>query len=268
MLIQVPYLVGALELVLATIGAVLAWRLVLSPSARASRPPARLLAWNLLPSDFALFLFSVFGGAIVASLAVSLLQPWLGLKGDQLTLVGTAASQFGMLAGAAGFDRLNRRFDLQLPSFATAVSTGLVAFLIALPFVVVGGTLWAGLLKLCGLPDARQPAVELFARLKGPWMAFMAVTAGLVAPVCEELLFRAGVFRYVRTRLPRWAALLLPASLFAALHIDLTTYFQLAVLGVVFALAYERTGNLGTAIVAHAFFNLNSMLMLLAGVMV
>jgi membrane protease YdiL (CAAX protease family) len=268
MFIEVPYLVGALEVLLSIAGAVLAWRLILSPAARSQRAPARLAPWNVLPADFALFLFSAFGGAIVAGLVLSAVQSKLGLKGDQFTLVATAASQFGMLAGLAGFARLSRQLDLAVPEFTTALSTGLIAFLIALPFVIAGGALWAGLIKLSGLPEARQPAVELFARLKGPWIAFMAVTAGVVAPVCEELLFRAGVFRYLRTRIPRWAALLLPASLFAAMHFDLTTYVQLVVLGIVFALAYERTGNLGTAMVAHALFNLNSMLMLLAGVMV
>jgi membrane protease YdiL (CAAX protease family) len=37
-------------------------------------------------------------------------------------------------------------------------------------------------------------------------------------------------------------------------------------LACVFCLAYERTGLIGTVIVAHALFNLNTMFMVLTGV--
>ena len=37
----------------------------------------------------------------------------------------------------------------------------------------------------------------------------LVVLASIVAPITEELIFRAGLFRYARTRLPRWAALLI-----------------------------------------------------------
>ena len=82
--------------------------------------------------------------------------------------------------------------------------------------------------------------------------------------MAEDL--RNGRFTYVRTRLPRWVALLLPAVLFAALHNDLGTFVPLVALAVVFSFAYERTGRIGTTIVAHALFNLNSALLVLAGV--
>ena len=92
-----------------------------------------------------------------------------------------------------------------------------------------------------------------------------ASSSFVTAPISEELLFRAGIFRFLRTRLPRWAAILVPAVLFAAAHVNLATCVQLTVLGVIFALSYERTGSLGTAIIAHAAFNLNNVLLILAG---
>ena len=51
-----------------------------------------------------------------------------------------------------------------------------------------------------------------------------------------------------------------PACLFAALHNHLASFAPLVVLGIVFSLAYERTGRIGTAIVAHALFNSYSVL--------
>ena len=54
--------------------------------------------------------------------------------------------------------------------------------------------------------------------------------------------------------------------LFALLHLDVGSFVPLVTLAVVFALAYERTGNIGSTMVAHALFNLNSALLVLAGV--
>lgn len=39
-------------------------------------------------------------------------------------------------------------------------------------------------------------------------------------------------------------------------------------LAVIFSLAYERTGHIGTPIVAHALFNLNTVLLILSGIVV
>jgi membrane protease YdiL (CAAX protease family) len=99
----------------------------------------------------------------------------------------------------------------------------------------------------------------------------MIALAVVIAPLNEELVFRAGIFRYLRTRIPRWAALLLPALTFAALHVNwqnlqgLSSLAPLVVLAIVLAIAYERTGNIGTSIVAHACFNLNTIVVILSG---
>jgi membrane protease YdiL (CAAX protease family) len=99
----------------------------------------------------------------------------------------------------------------------------------------------------------------------------MVILAVLIAPLTEEVVFRGGVFRYLRNRWPRWAALLLPSIFFAALHVNwstlegLSSALPLVVLAIFFSLAYERTGQLGTAVVAHACFNLNTLLVLFAG---
>ena len=100
-----------------------------------------------------------------------------------------------------------------------------------------------------------------FTRTQSPVLiTAMIALAAIIAPITEELIFRAGIFRYARTRLPRWAALLLPACLFAALHNHLASFAPLVVLGIVFSLAYERTGRIATAMVAHALFNSYSVL--------
>jgi membrane protease YdiL (CAAX protease family) len=248
----------------------LLWSQVLSPAARTTKAPPQLTQWIASPTEALLFLLHAllggFGGSVVAAVVAVALH----LQGDQFSLVGTAGMHLGMLAGVVVFHRANPGALGAKPGTAKQVfSSGLATFLIAMPVVFIAGFAWMGLMKLAGIPVERQPAVALFTRLKSPfWMAFMVVTAGIVAPITEELVFRLGLFRYLRTRVSRWAALLLPAVLFAASHVDLNTFGQLALLGVLFSLAYERTGMIGTAMVAHALFNLNSVFLLLAGVVV
>jgi membrane protease YdiL (CAAX protease family) len=74
------------------------------------------------------------------------------------------------------------------------------------------------------------------ARAESPFLLIaMIALATVTAPMVEELIFRAGFFRFCRTRLPRWAALLAPACLFAALHQNLATFAPLVALGIVFS---------------------------------
>ena len=116
--------------------------------------------------------------------------------------------------------------------------------------------------------------VDMFLRADSRLLLVVLIgLATIVAPVTEELVFRAGLFRYFRTRLPRWLAFLLPAVLFAALHVDnwktlegFASFAPLVALAVFFSAAYERTGRIGTSIVAHALFNLNTVLLIFAGV--
>jgi len=104
-----------------------------------------------------------------------------------------------------------------------------------------------------------------------PEITLMIVLATVLAPITEELLFRATLFRFLRTRAPRWIALFVPGTIFAALHVNwtnldgLASLLPLVTLAVVFSIAYERTGRIGTAMIAHGLFNLHTVVLLLSG---
>src|SRR5690606_1185495 len=132
---------------------------------------------------------------------------------------------------------------------------------------------WLEVLKLLGLPVVQQDLLRMFTQAEDPALIIlMVVLATMVAPVTEELLFRATLFRYLRTRVPRWIALVVPGTIFAALHVNWTTLdglpslVPLITLAVIFSLAYERTGRISTAIIAHGLFNLHTILLLLSGI--
>jgi membrane protease YdiL (CAAX protease family) len=77
-----------------------------------------------------------------------------------------------------------------------------------------------------------------------------------VAPLNEELLFRAGLYRFCRQRISRGWALAICGVLFGAVHANLAGFLPLALLGAGLALAYEATGDIRVTIVAHGLFNL------------
>jgi membrane protease YdiL (CAAX protease family) len=54
--------------------------------------------------------------------------------------------------------------------------------------------------------------------------------------------------------------------IFALLHGSATAFLPLFALGVFFALAYERTGRIAVPMIAHALFNLHTILLVMAGV--
>jgi uncharacterized protein len=256
------------ELALLLSGAWLLWRLVLSPSARSERQPPRLAPWEISVADFFLFLWFVVIGGLGVQIGASQLFKHVALDEDQHLIFVGGAFHFGMLAGMAAF-RLFIRRPKPSPPLVTlhpAIS-GTATFLISLPVLAIVSFAWQELLQLCGIPAEKQDLIDLFANAKSPGLlTFMIALATLIAPLTEELLFRAGIYRYARTRIPRWAALLLPSLLFGALHANLASFAPLVALGIIFSLAYERTGRIGTTMVAHALFNLNTIFLIVSGV--
>jgi uncharacterized protein len=86
----------------------------------------------------------------------------------------------------------------------------------------------------------------------------------VVAPVAEEIFFRAFFYRALRTRLPIWSAALIDGLVFGVLHfqgVDTAIILPvIAVFGVGQCLVYERTGSLFAVIAIHAAFNTVAML--------
>jgi CAAX protease family protein len=91
------------------------------------------------------------------------------------------------------------------------------------------------------------------------------VIAGPLAGVCEEVLFRGIVHRWIRQRLPFLFGGCVSAFLFALPHVyyldpggieGYTATFGIWISGLVFAFLYERTGSLWPAIILHASNNI------------
>ena len=274
-------IITVFEYALAAAGLVcLAW-LAFSQGGRAVRArPAALAAWDVTLAEF-LFL---------AWLVVTL--GFLGQFGLRLTLGAALRNRpdgdtlemvvYGSMfhVGAILACLYHRLYVRRHASAGTANRTSLppaawlrsaryagLTLLAAVPLIAATSLAWEGLLQAVGLPTEHQELIDLFSRTRSPVLLGSMVTLALViAPIAEELVFRAGLFRYLRTRAPRWVAFTASAGLFALLHANWASFMPLFMLGLVFALVYERTGDLVVPMLAHALFNLNTLLLVLGGV--
>lgn len=227
--------------------------------------------------DFACYLcFGFVGVAAVSSVAGFVVRHG-NLGSDAAAVLSPVAIDGGLLAGLAGFYLLYRAREGAIPGRADvplALRSGLATFLIATPILYLA--LWVSELglKAIGYPVEKQAVVDMFEAMRStPLKACFVALAATIVPAAEELVFRAGLFRYFRTRMPRWVAVVGTSLLFGAAHVGwgdhlsgLVSAVPLVVLACVYCLAYERTGTIGTTIVAHALFNLNMTILILLGV--
>lgn len=232
-----------------------------------SEPEIAPAPWSAPWPDFLIFSLAVIGGLLVFSSLGNALCRLFALQGTAAAVVGGGLAQSGMLGGALAYFRFFPHERFPGPFARTGVlRAGVATFLAALPLLVITSVGWRALLQACDVPAERQPLVDLFQQAdRGPLLGLLILIAVALAPITEEIVFRAGLFRYVRTRLPRPIALFAPALLFAALHANLSSFVPLVTLAVVFSLAYERTGSIAVPILAHGLFNLNTVMLILSG---
>ena len=191
---------------------------------------------------------------ILASLAAYLLNfmcfagaaYWLGVRGQGLTWADFGLRPFPL-----------RSLAVWLGAAVLVVPLRAVAALVAQ--VALGG----GLEQL----DARMDLIVPPGGPLGLNLLLTVLDAGLLAPMAEELYFRGLIHRWFWARLPDnpWLRLLLSSSIFALGHYDsvgvvASSFF----LGLLCALAFERTRSLWVSITIHAINNSLAVLLVYA----
>lgn len=201
------------------------------------------------------------GGTVLALvLGLLLALPVIAIEGGDTDSFGAGARILMQLATAAGF--LIAPFLIASQSgrggLAAAVRRlGLVSFrpgtavrwiAVALVGYLAFAILWA---EIFGAPKQEDIAGQL-----GPLWAQILLIA-ILAPLSEEICFRGFLFGGFRMRFSFPVAAIGAGLVFGLLHFSTgwSTVPQLAVLGVAFALVYEKTGSLWPPIIFHALNN-------------
>ncbi|MBY0357349.1 MAG: CPBP family intramembrane metalloprotease [Candidatus Obscuribacterales bacterium] len=89
------------------------------------------------------------------------------------------------------------------------------------------------------------------------------LTLAVLAPFCEELIFRGFLYASCRQKLGVFFAMLLSALVFAGIHFDKGGLLMLFAIGFVLAFCYERCRSLVPCMVAHGLWNGGSFTMAL-----
>jgi uncharacterized protein len=219
-----------------------------------------LVSWGI--GDF----FWVYFGGILAGLVLGTIG--FGLTHDPPAHPGAITDGFSFLGQfggwVAGLILVSRRKGLG----TLREDFGLTVHARDCWAIVVGVALEIGLTYLIWpiehfVNHQSQDVVKDLDTARGVHLVLIALVAGLIAPVCEELLFRGLLLRALRRRVSPTAAVALSALAFALAHPMLDpTWGTLAVVPALFALgavsgvAALRRGDLSVSIFLHIGFNL------------
>lgn len=175
------------------------------------------------------------GGVLVADTAL-----------QEAIFVGTAV----WLAGMGARKVRSWQFGLRFTPPWRALGLILLAFVAFLILTAI----WAQLVQ--GEPD--KVLEKLGAREDAGLLIASAALTCVVAPICEEVLFRGFIFTSLRNWKGPWPAAVLTGLIFGAVHTTsapVVDLLPLAALGFLLCLLYRATGSLYPCIAVHAINN-------------
>jgi membrane protease YdiL (CAAX protease family) len=138
-----------------------------------------------------------------------------------------------------------------------------VIYLAAIPFIMLISKAWHLLLERMLSSEVELQEVAKVVSGELNWLGVLYIlTAILVAPVYEEMMFRGVIFPYLVKRAGLVPGVVLVSVLFALMHFHLPSFVPLLLLSGVLSLSYWRTGSLWTSIGIHMIFNAVTILVL------
>lgn len=213
----------------------------------------------------------VFAGLVLGIFVLMIVQG-VGLFGDVSEFIGgplitAIAATFYAFAG-----RRVIREPEPLARPDDSASTGRITSVTLLCIAAaLGGSLLLGeLLELVGVPVQEQPRiVEIVEAARSGedrrTIVVLGVSAVVLAPIVEEWLFRGLLFRRLMAHAARPFAYTASALGFAAIHNNPAGFVIYFWLGLVFAVAIDRTNKLGASIAVHVANNTFAFALLLFG---
>ncbi len=208
-------------------------------------PPERRLTWAKGLLGFFVAIAATF------ILAAVIVGAGVDPDGRSFTFVGTII-QDAALIGAAWFITA----DLGRPSARTF---GLRSFRrSAYGWLAIAFVAYYVLAIVYGLVF-NPPQEELPKELGAEEGVGLAIATGIllivVAPVAEEIFFRGFLYQAFRNSFGVWPGAILSGLVFGVIHFEFFKLVQLAILGVILALLFERTQSLWPPIMLHAINN-------------
>lgn len=205
------------------------------------------------------------GAAILTVLSFVLLEMLLGgLLADLQDTLAITDAQLGELArvlatglvvstllGWRGLTHAQMLHDAPSPPLRTLLLTA--APLLALLPLLWSVNGWMDWLLQALLPLSAWEAEWFSHAVDGTFAS--TLSACVLAPVLEEMLFRGLILRGLLLRYPPATAIVHSAALFGLAHFNVYQFFVGFSTGLVLGLAYQRTRSLWPCVLLHAAFN-------------
>ncbi len=86
-------------------------------------------------------------------------------------------------------------------------------------------------------------------------LIILFITVSILAPLCEEILFRGFLFRFLITKYNFISASMISTLLFAGLHLDPNSSVQLFALGFIFTILTAKYQSIVPSIITHGLWN-------------
>ncbi len=231
-------------------------------------PSGRVPVWFYRPTDLvgAAFVFAVFSGLVLASLRgphrdVSQMDPVVMLIniGFQLVMAGLVTFTVAFRINVVSW--LGLRWSAWPWVFLIAPCAVFFMWLVFGGLQFCGYTKWMESLGV----ETVQDTVKLFQKSENSLvLGLMAFAAVIVAPVCEEIVFRGYLYPVIKKFSGIWPAAICSALVFAAAHGSLAAMLPLFLFGCLLVFIYEKTGSIWSNISVHLCFNGATVLIQLA----
>jgi len=215
-------------------------------------------------------LIQLFWQVDVTSLDINDIAPEDYQDYRQAFQLNTALNQIGthLLAALCFFQAVEKeglgyaRFRVKTPK------TILYAMVVLGAATLLGGLLvsvfndWL-VTDVFGVKEAIERASERYASMQSIMlsggtidMVINIVLLGMLAPICEEVFYRAGLQQILlRTMHSKVKAILLGALIFSVLHFEWNGFLVRFLMGILLGWAFYKTGSIWVGIVLHVVYN-------------
>ncbi len=129
-------------------------------------------------------------------------------------------------------------------------------YLLLIPLGVIANLTVSYVLILSRVPEHFSNEVQEGLLSSGPLAQVIGL--GVMAPLMEEILFRGLVYRRLKSYMPRWAAVLLGAGIFAVYHGNMMQILFAFPMALLIIWSYERWGTLTAPVLFHMAANLST----------
>jgi uncharacterized protein len=229
-------------------------------SERARSPTTGWPPWSDPVALVAGVAVALLGGALVDIPALALgAHLTSGHTPAGVTIADTIVQDVGFVAVAVFFAQMGGRavgawqFGLRRPAAGWRVAGGLVLALL-ISFIVLSA-LWSALVH----PEEEKELIKSLGSNEGPVLLILsAALTCVIAPICEEFLFRGYIFTALRNWRGTLPAALITGALFGGVHVGSAPALDLvplAALGFGLCLLYRYSGSLYPCIAAHSLNN-------------